>query len=778
MSRRAVKRYEEALAAEKVAAADEAGKVDVCDDAPAVDGDRDVGNEPVSGGGPVNLFGLLLGHDEGEEDDDDDDEDEEDEEEDDDEEVKEGGKARRPQSAASEAPKAAAPADVTGSGRRRRKRGKKGKKVTDDEEWFVGDTGGVAESKVGGPSEEQPEPADLLKDPAFIPDSFFSLEDDEELRESARAVLADVIDIAHPDGVIPGALEALAQVSRSIVAVNPLFLSVDAELKRLFGARVVEHERVSEEVEEAQQRRRLRGQPARVKRRGGHLVQPRDTWWRNAPGLGMTLDAVANASARGQAADGEENVRYFRYHHERRYQVIQQDFRAIVATHNPSLLVELVSRAPYHVDTLLQLGEVHRQMGELDRAGELIERALYVLESTWSRAFKPFNGECRLRYNVSENRSLFLALFRHVQLLTRRGLRRTALESAKLYLNLDPPFDPQGALLMVDSLALLSGEFGWTRAMHRDYVPCSLELFPNFAISAAVADHCQRETRLSNGSKGGGGGGGGVPKKKRKKQLEDRTEYVESEGERAMTPLQKMANALLAFPMVLEPLLAAANESTAVCEKYELYRLASSASVDDAGTLLRISRIYAECSKAVWTGGTLALLKDAAVCAGAAAAGGRGKDGLDLAEEGRQLREDAAAFFRRSGAYDDLQVGDFGGSATNIPAELVAADDGDPPGGPAGWAQLHAERRADVGAALDDDGARAPEPEQALPLVAPVPRAVSPREAVVTFFRSLMPWYDSAEEDGGGAEAPNWDRLQELLARRDDGGEGADRVDE
>jgi tetratricopeptide (TPR) repeat protein len=743
MSRRAVKRYEEALASEKRAAgyAVETGQ----DGAKSVAiGEVVAGTESPVATSPANMFGALLGGDEEEEDEDEDNAEEQ---------VASTSGDNKLQSQTSYA---ADPANGTGK-RRRKKKGKKNGKPQDDEDWYVGDTAAAA---TADSAKDEIAALDLLNDIAYIPDSYFGLDDDEALRASAREVLAQVIDIAYPDGVIPGALEALAQISRGLVAVNPVMLSADTELKRLFGARVVEHERVTEAFEEAQKRRRQRAPTPRTKRPCGHLVQPRDTWWKNAPGLGMIPDEVANKAVKDERVEGEENVRYFRYTFERRYQLVQRDFEAVVLTHNPSLLVELVSRAPYHVDTLLQLGEVHRQMGELERAGELVERALYVLEATWTRSFKPFNGDCRLRYAVPENRSLFLALFRHVQLLTRRGLVRTALEAAKLMLNLDPPFDPLGVLMMVDSLALLSGEFGWVRAMHRDYAPCALELFPNFAISAALAAHLQDEASGHGGIKAEANGKSGKPGKKKKKQSDDRTLYIAKEDDASVSPLQKMTNALLAFPMVLEPLLVALDEDTQVCSQYDIFKSDDTpSSVDDGGILLRIARVYAETSKIMWKGSSLALLKDAAKCAGAAAAGGRGSDGLDLAAEARRLREDSASFFRRSGAYNNLQIADFGGSATNVPAELIVPEGNNaaPPLAP------NARRGLDLAAAPD-----------AAPVRAPVRRTVSTREAAMEFLRSFMPWYTPTEPEATPAEVPmhldagDWDQLQGMLARRED----------
>lgn len=756
MSRRAIKRYEESLAAQRSETHDDSEEE-------VEQGSVDIGNGRVTagssgGGGPLNMFGALLGDDDGVEDN-------EDLEDSDDGRDNKGDRGQEEDKGIAERAAVGGPKE-TGSGnagadgagkKKRKKRKKKGKKTAeDDEDWFVGDTGNQQTLKALGASDE----TELLKDPAHIPDVCFAPEDDDELREIARQVMRDVMDIAYPDGVIPGELEALARASRELVVVNPQMLKAETELKRLFGTRVVDGERVAEEIEEAQLRRRRGGGGPRMKRKV-HLVQPRETWWPSAPGFGMVLDDASNKIFRAQAMEGEESVRYFRFNHEPRYEVIQQDYRAIVQTHNPNMLVGLINRFPYHVDTLLQLGEVYRQTGEFDRAGELVDRALFVLESTWHRAFKPFSGDCRMSHSVAENGSFFFALFWHVQLLTRRGLFRTALESGKLLLNLDPPFDPMGILMLLDTLALKCGEYGWVRAMHRDYYPCPLEFFPNFAISAAVAAHKQEERQQlqKSGTRASGS---------KTKKNDDRTEFSVLASEQDVTPLQQLSFALLTFPMALQPILMTLEqEGTHVCDKYELFR--PDVGMEDDDVLPRLCRIYAVCSKELWTGSTLQLLRDASVCAGAAAAGGRGSEGLELAEKGAVLRTEAVSFFRRSEAYDHLLIADFSSSETNIPAELMGADGPEPE---------FAEDPTMRDNAIDMEGGAedaAPQATQASDSVSEVTRPASTAETALAFFRSFLPWYTAPEaenetstdaaQDQLGPDA--WNQLQHMMERRE-----------
>lgn len=65
---------------------------------------------------------------------------------------------------------------------------------------------------------------------------------------------------------------------------------------------------------------------------------------------------------------------------------------------------------------------------------ECLARALYCLEMAWHPSFDVASGSsCRLDYQVEENRPLFVALFRHIQVgkvcvdIRRGGIPRVAI---------------------------------------------------------------------------------------------------------------------------------------------------------------------------------------------------------------------------------------------------------------------------------------------------------------------------------------------------------------
>lgn len=560
--------------------------------------------------------------------------------------------------------------------RKPRKRTEEADKPADDPDWIA-----LNEFQAQREGEIKAESS------ALIPPSYFNPDDDADVRKEAQAIMVAIERMAFPDGN----QEQLTFVSKGIATckamnVEPKRLNADAELKHLFGSRVIDMERRDPDssVTAAGRRRGLqdgRSNPRRPLKRRVSLVSPRDTWIDHAPGLIMEFDAEATEAA-------EAGVRYFRYAHEASYARIQDEYRISVNTHDPNVLVQLVSRHPYHVDTLLQLAELYRQMGELDRAAEQVERSLYILEGAWNVSFKPFDGTCRLNFDVLENRSLYIALFRYSQLLTRRGLHRTALEISKLLLNLDPEKDPMGMLMLADSYALLSGENEWVQEMRDTYKPIPMQYYPNFAASAAIAAESIRlgisnPANRTNSSKG----------KKGKPEVNHRAE--EKQNEKSEQDAKDMlVDAILTFPMIVKPLLNAIGSSSTVWKEYRLFEDGwFGAGYADMGVLTRMARVYAERSKPLWTSGhnTEFLINCARIAGKLDEAAGMGKDERtgqltsafvkDEVEHCqvarcRALRMEAAEWLRLSGLYRNVQIADFSDSTPNLPAELLAGDGG------------------------------------------------------------------------------------------------------
>ncbi|KAF9377908.1 Transcription factor 25 [Podila verticillata] len=257
---------------------------------------------------------------------------------------------------------------------------------------------------------------------------------------------------------------------KQLLAVDTRFLDADAEMKKMFGARVV-----NSEIKD----RRY----AKVTKKA-LLAQPRGTWpVRKASGLSMEIVDTDN-----------ENVTTFKIQHSDSYQRTQLKFLGAVASYDPNNLVALLRESPFHIDTLLQLSEVSKHNGDNSLAGEFIEQALFAFEKSFHSLFNIASGSVRLSFMEIENRSFFLAIHRHIQFLGRRGCWRTAFEFNKLLLSLDPVHDELGALLSIDFYALKAQEYNYLKKLYeRLQADHGLDQLPNFAYSIAMA-HFHLET--------------------------------------------------------------------------------------------------------------------------------------------------------------------------------------------------------------------------------------------------------------------------------------------
>merc|ERR1719154_25434 len=137
---------------------------------------------------------------------------------------------------------------------------------------------------------------------------------------------------------------------------------------------------------------------------------------------------------------------------------------------------------------MLQLSEICKMGEDSAMAGELIERSLYVLESSFHFSFSLANINCHLDYRRQENRCFFIALFRQISFVSNRACYRTALELTKILLNLDPKEDPMAGILMVDFFALRARENQWFRDFYTVLEKKrNLDQLPNMVYSLALA---------------------------------------------------------------------------------------------------------------------------------------------------------------------------------------------------------------------------------------------------------------------------------------------------
>ncbi|XP_054856903.1 transcription factor 25 [Eublepharis macularius] len=252
--------------------------------------------------------------------------------------------------------------------------------------------------------------------------------------------------------------------SRPLLYVEHRNLNPETELKRYFGARAV----LGDQRPRPRQRQHLRST---------WLTVPKSAWPRHSKtGLSMQL------------LETKRGEQQFAFEHHREYQQVQFKFLDAVESMDPNNLVLLLQVNPYHVDSLLQLSDVCRMQEDQEMARDLVERALYTLEWAFHPMFSLTSGTCRLDYRRPENRAFYLALFKHMIFLEKRGCPRTALEFCKLILSLDPENDPLCMLLMIDLLSLRAREYAFLTRIFQEWESHrNLSQLPNFAFSAPLA---------------------------------------------------------------------------------------------------------------------------------------------------------------------------------------------------------------------------------------------------------------------------------------------------
>ncbi|XP_071746131.1 ribosome quality control complex subunit TCF25 isoform X2 [Lepeophtheirus salmonis] len=267
------------------------------------------------------------------------------------------------------------------------------------------------------------------------------------------------------------------KMGTSLLSIDPKNLNHETEMKKIFGSRVVQAEQQKHHHYHHHGKARPRNRPHHI--RSNHwLVVPKSNWPK--PGkTGLMMKFLKSE---------DDGAQYFTFDHNEEYRMVQLKFFEAVDSLHPDFIVQLLHEHPYHIDTMLQLSNICKMSENTDMATELVERALFAMESAFHPLFNLAVDSCRIDYNRQENRAFFIALFRHLNFVGSRACYRTALEFCKLILSLDPESDPLGIFLLVDFYAIRSRQFSWFIDFFNEYEQSrNLIQLPNFAYSIALA---------------------------------------------------------------------------------------------------------------------------------------------------------------------------------------------------------------------------------------------------------------------------------------------------
>jgi hypothetical protein len=292
--------------------------------------------------------------------------------------------------------------------------------------------------------------------------------------------LDSVIGETSKDGdAYKGAIENSTDL---FLAVNPKWLDVDDVMRRRFGGR-----NVGADEEPATEDRRRRSHQSRGPNRHKSSLHNRrhvfgnakEDWPRPVTFVCGGMSVQQTPPPPGTASP---HTVWFRYHWSGEYTRLQQSFEVVRNTGDVNMLALFLARHPHHLEATVQLGMVFARTGHMDRAADLIRRCLYYLESAHTEAFRPYvaleggtGGEedsrgrgvsaavrCRMDCDDRQNRVLFTALFRHVQMVSMLGCPSVAADVGRSLLSLDPGRDPMQMLLFLDHFLLLAGREGET----------------------------------------------------------------------------------------------------------------------------------------------------------------------------------------------------------------------------------------------------------------------------------------------------------------------------
>ncbi|KAG8742356.1 hypothetical protein FRC10_001637 [Ceratobasidium sp. 414] len=282
-----------------------------------------------------------------------------------------------------------------------------------------------------------------------------------DLQISSKAAQASASGIASPT----------AQTLFSLLGASLKDFDSEAEMRRFFGSKVVNSAKPGQRSQKVSR---------------SHLTKPTQQWAGTPQGISMVPLDDYERRRKGYARNGEK---WWNIEHSIDYKRTQLNL-FISDTIEPSELFALYRSEPWHIDTLLQIGEILKHQEELSQAADFVERAIYIFERALPVGFDLIAGSSRLDFDRIENRPFFLALHRHVLSLSRRGTPRTAFEFARLLFALDPVGDPHGATSHLDFLSVKAGMGQWLLDVWDVWPKARQEVAENPLASHGIDVHC------------------------------------------------------------------------------------------------------------------------------------------------------------------------------------------------------------------------------------------------------------------------------------------------
>ncbi|KAF9008626.1 DUF654-domain-containing protein [Hymenopellis radicata] len=319
---------------------------------------------------------------------------------------------------------------------------------------------GVDSPRVSTPTPKSPAPPPVVKNEKKAA---------KKAKAKARKAGNDELDEALAElslkyGNAPASSTATAQSLTdslaNLLSVSLSHLDSEAEMRKFFGAKVVQASKADSPGASGSTSRRTVTAASR-----SNLTRPQPTWaparMRDGLSVRSLTDLEVSQKRDRLSVDLLRGEKWWTVEYSKKYKGLTQMFLNTVQGGDPQGLFDMCRNSPWHADTLLQMAQVFRHREEHAQSVDFTDRALFAYERAFVGAFTFTTGLNRLDFDFVENRVFFLAIHRQAADLQRRGCLRTAFEFARLMYSLDPWGDPHGALFHLDYLVFKAGMTDW-----------------------------------------------------------------------------------------------------------------------------------------------------------------------------------------------------------------------------------------------------------------------------------------------------------------------------
>lgn len=195
----------------------------------------------------------------------------------------------------------------------------------------------------------------------------------------------------------------------------------------------------------------------------------------------------------------DRNDHQIRFLPTKKYDQYQTEYDAIRNSNDINALFMFMQTHPEHVDSVYAVGEFLRLQGNYRDADNLIQRVIYIYEMAASYDLNEFIKSEMVNKQIvydTYSTSLFMSLFKFMDILGKKGCYRAALEYNKFLLKINLN-DPTACILCIDFNSISAKCSDYLISFIQSYgrycgeQKSSLYLLPNFIYSFALSKYYQ-----------------------------------------------------------------------------------------------------------------------------------------------------------------------------------------------------------------------------------------------------------------------------------------------